>query len=57
MSEQEFKEMGETFDNLEHKMFGEHGFESIVAKVAVLEKELGIYDLENFTPPSPRNNA
>jgi len=37
-------------DDFEHKLFGKNGFESIVKKVASLEKELGIYTLEQFTP-------
>lgn len=56
MSDEEFKEMGEKFDKLEHQLFGEHGFESIVGKVETLEKELGIYNLEQFTPESPVAN-
>jgi hypothetical protein len=31
-------------------LFGEHGFEKIVAQVAEIEKSLGIYDLSQFTP-------
>lgn len=53
MSDEEFKAMGEKFDKLEHQLFGEQGFESIVQKVVTLEKELGIYHLEQFTPESP----
>lgn len=50
ISAQEFDELGEKFEDLEHQLFGEHGFEDIVKKVEVIEKELGIYDLELFTP-------
>lgn len=50
ISEKEFKELGETFENLEHKLFGEDGFQAVVAQVADIEKELGIYQLEQFTP-------
>lgn len=50
ISEKEFEELGEKFEDLEHKLFGEHGFESMVDKVASIEKELGIYLLEQFTP-------
>ena len=32
------------------KLFGEDGFEKIVAQVAQIEKALGIYDLAQFTP-------
>lgn len=50
ISEQEFEKLGEKFEDLEHKLFGEYGFESMVEAVAILEKELGIYSLEQFTP-------
>ena len=50
MSAKEFDEMGDQFEEREHKLFGEHGFEEIVAQVAEIEKSLGIYDLSQFTP-------
>jgi hemerythrin-like domain-containing protein len=42
--------MGDKFEEQEHKLFGEHGFEGIVEQIAALEKKLGIYELSNFTP-------
>lgn len=50
LSEKEFKDLSEKMDDLEHKLFGIHGFEKMLSKVANLEKELGIYKLEEFTP-------
>jgi hemerythrin-like domain-containing protein len=50
MKPKEFDAMGEQFEEREHQLFGEHGFENIVAQVAELEKGLGIYDLGRFTP-------
>lgn len=50
MSEKEFKELSEKFEDSEHELFGENGFEDIVNKVADIEKNLGIYQLEQFTP-------
>lgn len=50
LSEKEFKELGEKFDEFEHKLFGKNGFETIIKKVEDLEKDLGIYNLEQFTP-------
>ncbi len=41
--------MGDEFEDLEHKLFGEHGFENVVEQVAGLEKTLGIYELSKFT--------
>ncbi len=51
VSEKEFNELGEQFEEKEDKLFGEGGFEKIVAQVAELEKGLGIYELSQFTPP------
>jgi hemerythrin-like domain-containing protein len=51
VSEKEFESLGEEFEEKEEKLFGEGGFERIVAQVADLEKGLGIYELAQFTPP------
>jgi hemerythrin-like domain-containing protein len=50
IAEKEFNELGEKFEDMEHKLFGEDGFESMVKKVECIERELGIYQLEQFTP-------
>jgi hemerythrin-like domain-containing protein len=44
------KELGEQFEKEEDKLFGEEGFEKTVDQVAAIEKQLGIYDLAQFTP-------
>ena len=46
----EFMALGETFEDKEEKLFGKNGFEEIVGQVADLEKRLGIYRLDQFTP-------
>ncbi|MEV1179209.1 hemerythrin domain-containing protein, partial [Nonomuraea sp. NPDC049784] len=46
----EFAEMAETFEDEEHRRFGAAGFTGIVGQVADIEKTLGIYDLNQFTP-------
>ena len=43
--------LGEEFEDKEEELFGEGGFEKVVAEVAELEKRLGIYELAQFTPP------
>lgn len=48
--EDEYFKMGEDFENKEHELFGEEGFDLMVEKVAVLEKQLGIYELSQFNP-------
>jgi hemerythrin-like domain-containing protein len=46
----EFAALGEQFEDKEHELFGKEGFEGIVEKVGGLEKQLGTYDLDAFTP-------
>ncbi|HEV2355656.1 MAG TPA: hemerythrin domain-containing protein [Puia sp.] len=50
VSKHEYDSLGEEFEKNEHKRFGEDGFETMVNKVADIEKQLGIYDLGQFTP-------
>jgi hemerythrin-like domain-containing protein len=50
VSRNEYDSLGEQFEDEEHKRFGEDGFEKMVDQVAGIEKELGIYDLAQFTP-------
>jgi hemerythrin-like domain-containing protein len=46
----EYDDLGEGFEKKEQELFGEHGFEKMVERVAAMEKVLGIYDLRQFTP-------
>ncbi len=46
----EYGALGEEFEDKEHELFGEGGFEEITASVAGLEKQLGIDDLARYTP-------
>lgn len=50
VSAHEFDALGEQFETNEHKQFGADGFEMYRSKVTELEKQLGIYDLAQFTP-------
>lgn len=47
---EEFKELGERFEEIEEEKFGKDGFKHIVNEVAKIEKVLGIYNLAQFTP-------
>jgi len=49
-TEKEFDELGDRFEEQEHKLLGSGGFEGAVKEVADLEKALGISDLAQFTP-------
>lgn len=46
----EFEDMGKALEKRESETFGPGGFEKIVAKVAAVEKRLGIDDLSQYTP-------
>lgn len=50
VSRHEYDSLGEEFENNEHKLFGKDGFETMVGKVSDIEKQLGIYELTQFTP-------
>ncbi|HEY6900168.1 MAG TPA: hemerythrin domain-containing protein [Puia sp.] len=54
VSRHEYDSLGEEFENNEQKHFGKDGFETMVARVADIEKQLGIYDLDQFTPSNLR---
>jgi hemerythrin-like domain-containing protein len=47
---QRIKELGDQFEKEEDRLFGDEGFEKTVDQVAAIEKQLGIYDLAQFTP-------
>jgi hemerythrin-like domain-containing protein len=50
VSSNEYDAMAETFEKEEHRLFGDDGFEKIVSRVAELERQMGINDLNQFTP-------
>jgi hemerythrin-like domain-containing protein len=47
------KKLGEQFEKEEDRLFGDEGFEKTVDQVAAVKKQLGIYDLAQFTPKLP----
>lgn len=50
VGEKTYEELGERFEEEEHRRFGERGFAGIVTEVAAIEASLGIADLAAFTP-------
>jgi hemerythrin-like domain-containing protein len=50
VSKREYSALGEDFEKKENQLFHGDGFEKNVDAVTKLEKELGIYDLAQFTP-------
>jgi hemerythrin-like domain-containing protein len=53
LSTRQMKEMSEKFEEIEHQLFGEDGFEDAVRKVATIEDALGYANIAQFTAPSP----
>lgn len=51
LSRSDYAELGERFEEREHELLGERGFEQAVTEVASLEAALGIADLASYTPP------
>ena len=50
VSQNEYDSLGEEFENNEQRIFGKDGFETMVEKVSMIEKQLGIFELSQFTP-------
>lgn len=50
VSPHEYDSLGEQFEKIERQTFGGDGFDIYLDKVSTLEKQLGIYDLKQFTP-------
>ena len=52
-SDKQLDEIGDQFEEIEHKMFGKDGFEDAEKKIGDIEGRLGFADLAQFTPPMP----
>jgi hypothetical protein len=50
LGEREYDKLGDIFEDREHQLFGERGFEGKVDEVLRIEQALGIADLAQFTP-------
>lgn len=46
----EYEKLSDLFEETEEELFGEHGYEKMLAQVENIEKELEIYDIEKVTP-------
>jgi hemerythrin-like domain-containing protein len=51
LTAKQLDEMNDKFEDIEHEMFGEDGFENAVRQIADIETELGLADLAQFTAP------
>jgi hypothetical protein len=50
VSSEEYDSLGDQFEARERQLFGGDGFDMARDQVEVLEQQLGIYDLAQFTP-------
>jgi hemerythrin-like domain-containing protein len=46
-------ELGDQFEEIEHKTFGKDGFDDAEETIRKIEETLGFADLAQFTPPAP----
>jgi hemerythrin-like domain-containing protein len=53
LSETEFDELGEKFEEIEHEQFGGDGFETALQRMQEIETSLGLGELGMFTAPAP----
>jgi hemerythrin-like domain-containing protein len=53
LTAKEYDEMGDKFEEIEHRQFGEDGFDKAVREISDIEKALGFSDLAHFTAPPP----
>jgi hypothetical protein len=49
VSASEYDAMAEEFEDKEHELFGDDGFDKMVHRVATIEQILGIWNLSQFT--------
>jgi hemerythrin-like domain-containing protein len=52
-TDMQLDEIGDHFEDIEHKMFGKDGFDDAEKKISSIEAGLGLADLAQFTPPPP----
>lgn len=49
LTQKEFDILGDNFEDKEHQLFGQDGFEGVVAQIAEIEKKMGIFDLQKWS--------
>jgi hemerythrin-like domain-containing protein len=53
LSPEEYDDLNDKFEDIEHEQFGEDGFEDAEKQMGEIETSLGIDDISKFTPPAP----
>lgn len=55
VSEQQYRELSDKFEEIEHQQFGKDGFDDAVEQIGGIEASLGLDDIAQFTaPPLPK---
>ncbi len=54
LTAEQLAEMSEKFEDIEHELFGDDGFDNVVRQIAAIEEELAMADLAQFTAPAIR---
>ena len=54
LSAKQLDEMGELFEDIEHKTFGKDGFDDAVEQIAAIERSLGLEPASLTAPPPPK---
>ena len=50
---EEYDELGDKFEEIEHEQFGEDGFETALKRMEEIEASIGLTNLDMFTAPPP----
>jgi len=53
VTDSQYDELSDKFEEIEHQEFGADGFESAVRRIGEIESTLGLADLAQFTAPPP----
>jgi hemerythrin-like domain-containing protein len=53
LSPEEYDDLNERFEDIEHEQFGEDGFDDAEKQISEIEADLGIDDISKFTAPAP----
>ncbi len=53
ISDAQYEDLSEQFEDLEHRMFGKDGFEDALARIAKIEQAFGLSDLAALTAAPP----
>jgi hemerythrin-like domain-containing protein len=53
MSRKQLDDIGDKFEDIEHRQFNGDGFDLGVDRVTAIERAMGLYDIAQFTAPAP----